>query len=235
MRRGRAAAGIGVFVLAALAAGCASAPPAATTPQLPTSRIEPGLDSLAVARTAPSTPLHIVFSWSLTEGSNRFSGRGVARVAPPYRARLDLFGPRGESYLSAVLVDRELRLPPGVANAPLPPPEMLWSALGVFLPPEGGTLATASRTDEGGVRLEYRNGEERWRYLIGPGLVKQVEHDRPGAGRETVELSGTGPAPVGMHADARYRDWTAFVELNLRIEEARQVAAFPSDIWSLDR
>jgi hypothetical protein len=58
-------------------------------------------------------PLQINFRWRLNEARQRHSGIGVARIEPPYRARLDLFTDDLESVVTAVLVDGSLVLPPG--------------------------------------------------------------------------------------------------------------------------
>ncbi|NIP78984.1 MAG: hypothetical protein GWM90_07200, partial [Gemmatimonadetes bacterium] len=73
--------------------------------------VDPSAAADAIARTAPDRPLRVRFDWRILDGEARFSGEGVARIEPPYRARLDLFGPQGEGYLSAALVAGELRLP----------------------------------------------------------------------------------------------------------------------------
>src|SRR5690606_13563466 len=104
---------------------CAASAPAADPPGPPT--VDPTVAQAAVAETALDRPLHVVFAWTLQEREARFSGRGVTRYEPPGRARLDLFGPRDETYLSAALVDMELRLPRGMPDVPLPPPPLLWS------------------------------------------------------------------------------------------------------------
>ena len=78
--------------------GCGPAAVQSPTPQTPP---QPELAQQLVDSTALRRPLHLVFSWNFTEENARFSGQGATRVEPPYRARLDLFGPRGETYLAA--------------------------------------------------------------------------------------------------------------------------------------
>jgi hypothetical protein len=175
-------------------------------------------------------PTHIVFAWTLQERDGRFTGQGVTRIAPPARARLDLFGPRGETYLIATMVDGRLHLPPGAPNVPLPPPELLWTALGVFEPPAGARLVDARR-DGTTLRVDYENGTDRWRFRFEDGRLRHAEWTGRGEGRRTVELSGTGD--LGLPATAEYRDWLTFSELRLILGEAREVDAFPADIWSL--
>jgi hypothetical protein len=218
-------------VAVALAAMTACARPPAIEVPKPGTAVDTTLVSAAIARTAPSAPTRIVFSWTMQAGDARFSGKGVARVEAPYRARLDLFGPRGETYLTAVLIGGELKLPAAAADAPIPSAALLWSSLGVFRAPDRVPLVGAT-SDSSGTRLTYAAGEDRWLFDVGATRLTRVEHDRPDKGRETVELRGT--SALGLAQQATYRDWTAFRELVLSIEEARHVESFSPDIWQLD-
>jgi len=212
-----------ILVLLPLLAACAarSAPP----PGPP----DPASARAAVEATEPRRTVQLLFDWNLRERDARFSGRGVARVQPPYRARLDLFGPRGEGYLTAALVGGDLRLPPAVQNAPVPPPPLLWSALGVLWPPPGAELLATQRDGEV-LRLEYAKGAERWRYRLEGGRLLYAEWLPAEGGRHTVELRhGDGDGPP---REARYRDWAAYVELVLVLDSVEDVEAFPPDIWT---
>ncbi len=120
-------------------------------------------DSIAAAlraATTPSSPRQARFGWSLDEAGSRFSGSGVARYVAPERFRLDLFGPRGETYLAAALVGETARIPAQVAERfKLPSPALLWAAVGVVRPPSATRLTSA--TDEGGrVTLRYDLGPD---------------------------------------------------------------------------
>lgn len=170
----------------------------------------------------------MVFHWGLTERDGRFSGDGVTRVAAPYRARLDLFGPRGETYLSAALVGMDLRIPQAANDAPLPPPALFWSALGVFRPPPAATLVGTAR-DGSTLALEYARGEEHWRFQFRNNHLRHAEWQGPGKGRRTVELKGEGA--FGLPRQAVYRDWIAFRELKLELREVEEVHGFPADTW----
>lgn len=181
-----------------------------------------------VKATAPDRPLWIVFDWTAQEREGRFSGRGVARAQDPYSARLDLFGPRGESYLTAAVVESELRLPPNLAPEMVPPVPVLWAVLGVFLPPTGADLVgvTSNGDDQ---RIEFARGDERWRFDFVGDRLRSVEW-RAGRGeRRTVELRGEGP--FGLPNEAVYRDWAAFTELNLKLDEVEHVEPFSPDVW----
>jgi len=219
-------AGVASFVALFAALGLDACAPKAGEIRGPASY---ALEQEAVAATAPEAPLQIVFDWTAREREARYTGRGAARVQQPYRARLDLFGPRGERYLSAALVDGELRVPTGVARDLVPPPALLWSVLGVFTPPSGATLA-ASDEREGRIRLEYRGAAgDRWRFEIVEGSLRTAEWIESDRSRHTVELSGD--APAGLPRVAVYRDWAGFNELTLRLDEVEHVEPFPPELW----
>src|SRR5690554_4374916 len=207
-----------------LAAACA-ARGATRTEQPP----DPALAREAAEATAPRRTLQILFDWSARERDARFSGRGVARVQPPYHARLDLFGPRGEAYLTAALVEGDLRLPAAAQDAPVPPPPLLWSVLGVVWPPAGAELLATERDGET-VRLEYGRGAERWHFRLEGGRLRFAEWRPAGGGRHTVELGAD--SVDGLPREARYRDWAAFVELVLMLDTVEDAAPFPPEIWT---
>ena len=187
--------------------------------------------------TLPATPEQITFSWTLNEQGSNVGGRGVVRTEAAERIRLDLFGPRGETYLIAALVGDEYRLPPEAANADdLPSPALLWGALGVLQPPAGAQLTSATSTPTSAeLRYELTNGEvyvytfdrgpdERYRLSL-----LQRASSRGVIERVTVEHGGDGAI-----SRAGYRDNTAFRELSLEVESVRPEQRFPSDIWSPD-
>ncbi len=215
------------FIFALIVAGCAPALP----PADPGAPLQPQLAQQLADSTSLRRPLHIVFAWNFTEENARFSGRGATRVEPPYRARLDLFGPRGETYLAAAAVGDELRLPPAMApglRAVVPPVALLWSALGVLRAPEGATLElTQQRGDT--LIIGYVRADEHWRFRAVAGRLQYVEWNGPNAGRRTVELRGSGE--YHLPAVAVYRDWAAFRELTLTLEEVNEAASFPPDTW----
>ncbi|HEX8907330.1 MAG TPA: hypothetical protein VF771_20930, partial [Longimicrobiaceae bacterium] len=153
-------------------------------------------DSIADAlrrATLPPSPRQVQFGWSLDEAGSRFSGRGVARYHAPDRFRLDLFGPRGETYLAAALVDETPRIPPAVAERfKLPSPALLWAAVGVVRPPSTARLASA--TDEGGrVTVRYDlGGDGTLEYRAQGGRLESVRRTKGGGVQESVELERAG-------------------------------------------
>jgi len=193
--------------------------------------IDPTVEAEAVAATAISRSLQVTFDWRLEDREARFNGQGVARIEAN-RARVDLFGPRGEAYISAVLDGFQLRLPPGAEDPALPPPPLFWSVLGVFRAPPGAQLVAATRD---GTRsdLEYTDNEGTWRFRIEGETLRRAEWTGRQDGRRTVELSNPGAG--GVPAEATYRDWPAFLQLRLSPTDVREVNGFPTEIWTLGR
>lgn len=192
--------------------------------------MQPPIPQLAqnlVDSTAIRRPLHLIFSWTFTEQSARFTGKGSTRVEPQYKARLDLFGPRGETYLAAAAIGDELRLPPGAPANLIPPVGLLWSAMGVFRPPPGATLESTHQTGDT-LTLGYSLANERWRFRSIRGRLQYVEWNGPGGLRE-VKLEGE--MRHGLPKIAVYRDHTAFRELSLTLDQVNEAAPFPPDIW----
>jgi hypothetical protein len=174
-------------------------------------------------------PLQIRFEWRLNEARQRHSGIGVARIEPPYKARLDLFTDDLESVLSAVLIDGELRLPPGSRDDILPPTDLMWGALGVLRPHEAQLLG-GDRLEDDAMRLRYAydDGTEL-HYQIADGLMRSLELLDDGRVVQWVELemSQAGRYPV----EAKYRNLTAFRELTIVRQSIEQVAPFDEAIW----
>jgi hypothetical protein len=231
---------------AAAAAACfallAACTPAATTqggpetgpaPQPVSGAAAPNPDSIAAAlrrATLPASPRQVRFAWDLDEAGARFRGSGVARYVAPTRFRMDLFGPRGETYLAAALVDETPRVPPAVGERfKLPSPALLWGAVGVVHPPSGARLVSAA--DEGGqVTLRYDLGAEgTLEYRARAGRLVHVRRVQGGALQESVDLEY---ADAGALRSARYREWIALRNLNLTLESSTDVASFPDDTWT---
>ncbi len=210
-----------------LAAACA------TGGDFATGEPAPRIAERLVAATAPAQPVHVEFDWSLRDREARFTGAGVARVQPPYRGRLDLFGPRGEAYLVAAIEAEQMYLPPGADAQALPPAALLWAALGVLYPPTGATLVGTSTTADGETQLEYARGGERWRFRLRDDMLRSAEWQSGSDGRRTVELQGT--VDPGLPQRALYRDWVAFRELELTIRTVEVSDAFSDDVFRIPR
>ena len=224
-----------VYVCALLLGSAATA----CTPGVPEPVGAPVADPSAVAAevlrsTTPTAPQRAAFGWTLDESGTRVRGRGVARYEAPSRIRLDLFGQRGETYLSAALVGDTFRVPPSATGqVPLPSPALLWGTLGVVAPPAGATLVSATAADEDlMLRYEAADGQLFQFRVTRDGdqhRLRSVERLGRTGVLESIQLSyGAG----GALEQARYRDWAAVRELILNVENITDVASFPSDIWN---
>ncbi|MGI9627724.1 MAG: hypothetical protein ACR2QM_12875, partial [Longimicrobiales bacterium] len=157
-------------------------------------------------------------------------GRGVARLEPPDRARLDLFLDNGEQVAEAVLVGDELRIPSWVEVGMIPPPPLLWASLGVFNPGETATFVDL----RGGASQQQASydlvGGDRIRYSIEGRRIVHVSVLRDGDQIRTMSVDEPGPA--SRHPDAAtYRDIPDFRELKVRLEAVEHPDSFPPDIW----
>jgi hypothetical protein len=137
-------------------------------------------------------------------GRGRFNGRGVARIEPPYHARLDLFGPRGDTYLSAALVDDQIRLPPGVQAVQLPPPALMWAVLGVVAPPAEAVLV-GTRQDPERAELYYELEDSTSAVRAGGRLAakRPVGRRRPPDDGGAAGQAGYGAADAGRLTGTR--------------------------------
>lgn len=174
-------------------------------------------------------PVQITFAWSLNEDRQRHRGRGVARIEPPYRARLDLFTTDLELVLSAALVDGELRLPPDSRDDILPPTDLMWGALGIFRPHDVRLLG-ADRLEGDATRLRYayEDGMEL-EYEVVDDLLSRLELLDGGHVVQRVEL--THDDPSRYPSEAKYRNLTAFRELTIVREGVEPVDSFDPGIW----
>jgi len=201
--------------------------------------VAPAVDpeQLALAledHTGIERPIRVVFGWQLNEGGVRVSGRGVARVEPPYRARLDLFLGNGETVVRAALVDGELRLPPGAPDNILPPADLMWGVLGVFKPEQGISLVGADRLEGGDLQLRYRYEAGReLHYRVHEGRIGRMEILDGGHVVERVELEMAGQDRYPVNAT--YRNMAAFRELKMSRESVEAVEPFAPDIWQVNR
>lgn len=159
--------------------GCRSLPAASWTAGDPA-------ESESVARgaleaTLPGEPVEMGFLFRLREADLRFQGRGVARIEPPYRVRLDLFSNRGETLFQAALVDGELRIPAWAPREMAPPPGLLWAALGVFRPDPCWELTGSQTERDHAVILRYETpGGEQLRFRIADNRLVRAELHRVG-------------------------------------------------------
>ena len=177
-----------------------------------------------------SDPVRIVFDWELNEAGVRVKGRGVARIEPPYRARVDLFLGNSEPVLKAVLLGGTLIMPPGTPRQILPPPDLFWGTLGVFRPDYGAVLLGGDELEEDALRLRYayEDGMEL-HYRIEAGVIRTVELLKSGSvvQRVKIDLNADSRYPV----QATYRNLAAFRELKITRDRLERVESYPVDIW----
>jgi hypothetical protein len=226
-RRSRIAAGSAALLLVlAGGAGCASAPPPAAPP------VDPGaVQEEATSASALDHPYRIVFQWELTEPGVRLRGQGVARVEPPYRARLDLFSAGGDRLAAAALVGDELRVPAGMV-VEVPPAPMLWGALGVFRPGPGVYGASATRPSAGRSTLRYLSSEGgELQVSFRDRRIELMERIPDQGGREELRVR-FGGADERFPRDAVYRNHGAVRELRITMESVEHVETFPSETWN---
>jgi hypothetical protein len=214
-----------VLVVTSLAVGCSGR-------QITVIGPVPNADGAAATLTQDTRlqePLQIVFAWRLNEARQRHEGRGVARIEPPYRARLDLFTMDGETVMSAALVDGELRIPPGSRDDILPPTDLMWGTLGIFRP-HGVRLLGGDVLEGDAMRLRYayEDGTEL-HYQVMAGLLNSMEllEDGHVVQRVEVDMAGDGRYPV----EATYRNLTAFRELTIVRESLETHEPFDLMTW----
>lgn len=179
----------------------------------------------------------IVFDWSWNEQGGRASGRGVARLESPYKARIDLFAENLEAVAAAALVNDETRFPSGAGRDEremVPPGPLLWAAFGVFRPGANAALMGGETPDDGSLILRYGVGEGmELRYHLRDRTVFQAELLDGGHVVERVVLEEAGPD--GLPSEATYRHLGEFRELKVSIDQVEHVDAYPPDIWSPGR
>ena len=218
----------------ASAAGCATASTGAIEP-VGAPVADPSAAAAEAARaTVPTGSRQITFAWTLEESGSRLGGRGVVRHQGGERLRLDLFGPRNESYLSAAMVGDEVRLPAGAAaGVAIPSPALLWAGLGVVRPPAASTLQDVTADDSVTV-IRYRaaNGDT-YLYRLGRGAsAPRLPQVARAGSRGVIESVRLEWGDTGALARARYRDWSAFRDLTLELQSVNDAASFPQEIWT---
>lgn len=225
--RAKAALWVGLLGIATLSAsGCAGAGPAVVAPVA-----DPG--DLAF-RTEEATriphPQRIVFRWRLAEAGMRFRGRGVARLEPPHRVRIDLFTTGGETLFQAAMVGQDLRIPPWAPRELAPPSALMWASVGVFRPDTGLALLDGARLEGGAMLLRYGAGEEEelW-FQVEGGRLTRAEIRQGGHLAKEVDLAFDNASETVQ--ETTYRDHEAFRELKFELESIERVEPFPPYIW----
>lgn len=161
-------------------------------------------------------PTRIVFGWDYTGERGDLRGDGVARVNPPDRFRLDLFG-AGEGSLQATLVDGRLATSGDLEGVELPPSVFLYAMTGIFRPGDAPPSGGFQNGDLRVLGYEAPEGRARYFYLTDDRLTRVEE--RRGSRRERwIELAwGADPA---WPTSADYRDATTGSGVRWRLRSA---------------
>jgi len=177
------------------------------------------------ARLAPGHR-RIVFRWTYDDGAATARGEGVARVAPPDSARLDFFldGGLGGGY--AIVLDDAISTPNDAqARRYLPPPSLLWAALGRLAVPAAPD--TVARVGAGVLRADIGH-DPGWRVTFDDaGRLRRLERLEGGRIREWISRD----FGAGTTGEVRYENARANRVLTLSIQRTLSDSAFDEAIW----
>ena len=169
----------------------------------------------------PAERQRIVFRWDFRDESFGARGEGVARIAPPDSARLDLFVSGGFGSGHAIVIGDSIFVPGDQRiRRFLPPPAMLWAALGRLAVP---AVADTSARLEGDILRADIGRDPRWRVTFAGGRLARLELIR----RERVVEELTREAG----SDIRWRNHPARRSLTLKIERTEKESSFDAAIW----
>ena len=204
---------IGLAFAAPVIASCV--PKARALPGVPTPAKLPPIE-------IPHGHTRFVFDWKYEDPDIHASGDGALRAAYPDSARLDLFIGGGMGAGAAVLIGDQLRAPgPDALRRMIPPPPLLWAALGRLAVP--GAADTTARLDGDTLRADIGRGNV-WRVTIAGGALRRLERISDGRIVQSV-----------VRADdrhVRYFDAASRRSLELVITSVNSNADFDASIWS---
>ncbi len=181
------------------------------------------------------TPAIWKFTWTYKDETFTANGDGVLRIAPPERARLDFFLRNGMSGGYAIMLGDSIFVPgPDLAKRFLPPPPMLWAAMGrLALPPSRDTVARVDgdtlRADLGtlgGADASKARGRA-WRLTYAGTVLARVDHIDDGRLIEWMTRrrnEAGGWELTYVHETGRRR-------LALTVTDTSQVKGFDDAIW----
>lgn len=171
--------------------------------------------------TLPPGRHKIVFRWQLDDGDLSARGDGVARIASPDSARLDLFV-GGMAGATAVLIQDSLAAPGGdMVRRLVPPAPMLWATLGRLSIP--ALPDTAVRVDSGVARADIGHPVV-WRVTFRGDTISRLEH--VDGGRVVEWLQRDGDHLVYRHEAPRR-------SLTMDIVRTEPVEEFDAAIWHI--
>jgi hypothetical protein len=162
----------------------------------------------------------IVFRWDYEENALLAKGEGAARIATPDSARVDLFLNGGLLIGRAILIGNTIRATnQAQVEKFLPPPPMMWAALGrLAIPPLPDTVVTM----EGDVLHADIGRPAAWRVTIANKRIMQLS--RISGGRIVEMVTRDTGGRLLYEVPGRRKLWLGIV----RDEE---VPAFDASIW----
>jgi hypothetical protein len=160
------------------------------------------------------------FRWEYREGQIVARGEGVARIAPPDSARVDVFLDGGYGGGRALLLGDTLLAPGGDAvKRYLPPAPLLWAAFGRLAVP--ASPDTVARQDGEMLRADI-GSRPVWRASFRGERLAGLERIEENRIVERVERSAEG---------ARYSNDGARRSLVLTVTRSQGVPDFDPSIW----
>lgn len=182
---------------------------------------------LAPDRTLPSILMpaghrHLVFKWDYQEGDIAARGDGSIRTAAPDSARLDFFLGGGLGAGGAILIGDSIRTPnAAMAKKYIPPPPLLWAALGrLSIPPLPDTVVKI----DGALTRADIGRPLQWRVTLKGDTLVALEHISDG--RITESLNREANGTMTFQAPGARR--------TLRLTILRdEIGSFDASIWSL--
>jgi len=166
----------------------------------------------------------IVFNWDLDDREMSGRGEGAAQIAAPDSVRLDFFLAGGFGG-AAILIGDTLRAPGGnMVRRMIPPPTLLWAALGRVAVPN--LPDTVIRSDGAVLRADIGR-PVAWRLSFRGDTLVRAEHVDGGRVVEWVERTDA--------SHIRYRDESGRRTLQLTVTRTDQAPEFDASIWHFDR
>ena len=191
-------------------------------------RLSPLVGEIAPA-SLPKTQIlpghhQIVFEWEFADPDMSGKGDGAVRMASPDSLRLDFFIAGGFGSGGAVLLGDTLDIP-GIelTRRLIPPPTLLWAALGRTNLP--ATRDTAIRRDGNLLRADVGRPVQ-WRITFRGDTLIRLEHVEGGRVVEWVDRSDV--ERVEYHQEVARRS------LKLHLTGVFSVQEFDAAIWHID-
>jgi hypothetical protein len=163
----------------------------------------------------------VIFRWEYGDQNFTARGEGIARIAPPDSARLDFFldGGMGGGY--AIVLGNDISTPDdGRARRYLPPPALLWAALGRLAVDRAAD--TTARVDGDLLRADIGH-DPAWRATFRADQLIRLERIAKGRVLEWVARNSDD--------NVRYENERARRSLSLRITKVEQSKEFDAEIW----